>query len=48
VEQRLELRLHDLFGIQGKVEYLNHGIDTSQDSLTRGKLEFRLQIPLGH
>lgn len=48
VEQRVELRLHDLFGVQGKVEYLTHGVDTSQDSLTRGKLELRLQIPLGY
>jgi hypothetical protein len=48
VDANLDLRLHDSFGIRGQVEYLNHGIDTSQDSITRGKLELRLQIPLGY
>jgi hypothetical protein len=47
VQQSLEMRFHDWVGLRGNVEYVNHGIDTSQDSLTRGRLELRLQFPLG-
>jgi autotransporter translocation and assembly factor TamB len=48
VEGRLELRVSDWVSAQGKVEYLTQGVDTSQDALTRGKLELKLQIPLGY
>lgn len=47
VQQSVEMRFHDWVGLRGNVEYLNHGVDTSQDSLTRGRLELRLQFPLG-
>jgi hypothetical protein len=47
-EGRLELRLSDTFSTQGKVEYVTGRQDTSQDSLTRGRLELKLQIPLGY
>lgn len=48
VESRLELRISDYWSMLGRVEYVSRGIDTSQDSLTRGKLELRLQVPLGY
>ena len=48
VEGSLQLRVSDWVSAAGKVEYLNQGIDTSQDSLTRGRLELKLQIPLGY
>lgn len=47
----LELRVSDrpfeLGGI-GRVEYLTRGVETLQDSLTSGRGELRLRIPLGY
>jgi hypothetical protein len=48
VEGSLQLRVSDRVSAQGKVEYNNQGIDVAQDSLTHGKLELKLQIPLGY
>ena len=47
-EGRLELRISDMFSTQGRVEYVTGRQETAQDSLTRGRLELKLQIPLGY
>jgi hypothetical protein len=47
----LELRLSDRpaeFGGVGRIEYLTHGVETLQDSLTSGRGELRLRVPLGY
>jgi len=48
VEQRLELKLSDWISGAARVEYLNQAVGTFQESNTRGKLELKLQIPLGY
>ncbi|MGZ3425745.1 MAG: translocation/assembly module TamB domain-containing protein, partial [Polyangia bacterium] len=47
----LELRISDRpaeFGGVGRIEYLTHGVETLQDSLTSGRGELRLRVPLGY
>jgi autotransporter translocation and assembly factor TamB len=44
----LELKLMDWLSGQGRVEYITRGVETQQDSLTRGKLELNLRLPLFH
>jgi hypothetical protein len=47
----IELRISDRpaeFGGVGRVEYLTRGVETLQDSLTSGKGELRLRIPIGY
>jgi hypothetical protein len=47
----IELRVSDRpaeFGGVGRIEYLTHGVETLQDSLTTGRGELRLRVPLGY
>jgi hypothetical protein len=42
----LEYRILDQLSVLGRGEYLTRGVETIQDSLTRGRLELNLRIPL--
>ena len=47
----IELRISDRpaeFGGVGRIEYLTRGVETQQDSLTSGRGELRLRVPLGY
>jgi hypothetical protein len=44
----IELRIQDWTSAVGRIEYLTRGIETLQDSLTSGRGEFRLRVPLGY
>ena len=41
-----EYRILDQLSVLGRGEYLTRGVETVQDSLTRGRLELNLRIPL--
>ena len=47
IELRVTDRPAEVGGV-GRIEYLTHGVDTLQDSLTSGRGELRLRIPLGY
>src|SRR6185503_18426247 len=47
IELRVTDRPAELSGV-GRIEYNTHGVDTLQDSLTSGRGELRLRIPLGY
>ncbi|HEY1587802.1 MAG TPA: translocation/assembly module TamB domain-containing protein, partial [Polyangia bacterium] len=47
VELRITDRPAEIGGV-GRIEYLTHGVDTLQDSLTSGRGELRLRVPLGY
>jgi hypothetical protein len=47
VEGSLALRISDYLNLAGGVGYLSRGVDTLQDSITRLRLELKLQFPLG-
>jgi hypothetical protein len=47
VELRVTDRPAELSGV-GRIQYNTHGVDTLQDSLTAGRGELRLKIPLGY
>ena len=47
IELRVTDRPAEIGGV-GRIEYLTHGVDTLQDSLTSGRGELRLRIPLGY
>lgn len=47
IELRVTDRPAELSGV-GRIEYYTHGVDTLQDSLTSGRGELRLRIPLGY
>jgi hypothetical protein len=47
IEVRITDRPAEIGGV-GRIEYLTHGVDTLQDSLTTGRGELRLRIPLGY
>jgi hypothetical protein len=46
-ELKMTDRPAELGGV-GRIEYLTHGVDTLQDSLTTGRGELRLRVPLGY
>ncbi|MSP62905.1 MAG: hypothetical protein EXR72_21740 [Myxococcales bacterium] len=41
-----ELKLSDVFSLIGSVEHIEHGLDTSEDILNRGKLQLLIKSPL--
>ena len=41
-----EYRISDQLSVLGRGEYLTRGVETVQDSLTRGRLELNLKLPL--
>jgi hypothetical protein len=41
-----EYRISDQLSVLGRGEYLTRGTETVQDSLTRGRLELNLKLPL--
>jgi hypothetical protein len=43
----LEFRLSDTLSGVGRIDYLTRGVDTLQDSVTPGRLELKLRLPLG-
>jgi autotransporter translocation and assembly factor TamB len=47
IELRVTDRPAEVSGV-GRIEYNTHGVDTLQDSLTSGRGELRLRIPLGY
>ena len=47
IELRMTDRPAELRGV-GRIEYLTHGVDTLQDSLTSGRGELSLRVPLGY
>ncbi len=47
IELRITDRPAELGGV-GRLEYLTHGVETLQDSLTSGRGELRLRVPLGY
>jgi hypothetical protein len=47
IELRITDRPAEVGGV-GRLEYLTHGVDTLQDSLTSGRGELRLRFPLGY
>ncbi|HEY2744081.1 MAG TPA: translocation/assembly module TamB domain-containing protein, partial [Polyangia bacterium] len=47
IELRITDRPAEIGGV-GRIEYLTHGVDTLQDSLTSGRGELRLRVPLGY
>ena len=47
IEFRLSDRPAEWSGV-GRVEYLTRGVETLQDSLTSGRGELKLRVPLGY
>lgn len=45
-DARLELKLADPLAIVGAAEHIEHGIETSEDIVNRGRLELKLKVPL--
>ena len=41
-----ELKLTDELSLVGSVEHIEHGLDTTEDILTRGRLQLQLKLPL--
>jgi len=45
-DARVELKLTDILTVGGGVERIEHGLDTAEDVVTRGKLQLVLRYPI--